>query len=397
MLRQSLTVLRQSQTVLRQTLTALRQSLTGLRHSAAIGQSSLKSALLPARLTSVELIGLVELRGRPAMANAEPPGRSAGRRPPADFLPAHCHGMPAADSRHRLPLATRRACSTEPGKNSSGGSLTTNHAAHGLISAVFAFLRFSTGWDYMVRLDAVPEKDPDGLRKAPSRWGAAFQRARNTTGVVDKGNAFYLFVVRALERGAAELRLLGTPLVGLQRKRNIDKIEERAGDLVEAVLGAPCLRQHLESGSADTGFEHWTNESASLWAVQLNTKEPDAIAAHRMLAVIAAMEDVIQGVTAGTHEAPTATELCEAVFQDDPLRFLQWSDSHVTPDAAHAIRAGEPSRPATRQRSAAGLAKQAARRQTAKRARGRGRGGRATSELPWSGSPRGGGSSSSVA
>ena len=136
----------------------------------------------------------------------------------------------------------------------AGTPLTLQEAIIGVVAACFALLQFSTAWDFLVKMDA--ENEDSEKRKAPSRWGAVFVREPDASGVTDAGNAFYLYVIRALEHCAALLSMPNTPLKRLSGKSNLKKVSERAGDLVEAVIGAPLRRRHLEDGGIDTGYSN---------------------------------------------------------------------------------------------------------------------------------------------
>ena len=96
-----------------------------------------------------------------------------------------------------------------------------------VISALFAALKFSDVWAYVQVLEQVPERDPEGVRKNPSRWGAAFVRTAEVAGVTDAGNAFYHRVMILLEEMAKFLNML--PLTTLHRKLNTHRKNERAG------------------------------------------------------------------------------------------------------------------------------------------------------------------------
>ncbi len=233
-----------------------------------------------------------------------------------------------------------------------------------LAGACFAFLQFSTGWAYMVSIDSEPEKSEK--RKAPSRWGAVFQRQLPPRhgDVIDPGNAFYLYVFRALEHCAMLLQLPGAPMQGIARKSNISKIRGRAGDLVEAVLGAPFLRRHLESGQADTKYSGWINETPAQWGYDLNSTDADDIAASRMLTCVAAVEDLQHYLETAGESHRTPEQFCELVFSNKRLSLPELA-GFFTPAAASAIREAAPVRPAKRQRSLVGFARQHARRQAA--------------------------------
>ncbi len=168
----------------------------------------------------------------------------------------------------------------------------------------------------MVSIDSEPEKSE--TRKAPSRWGAVFQRQLPPRhgDVFDLGNAFYLYVFRALEHCAMLLQLPGAPMQSIARKSNVKKIRGRAGDLVEAVLGAPFLRRHLESGQADTQYSGWNNETAAQWGYDLNSTDADDIAASRMLTCVATVEDLQQVLKTAGESDRTPEQFCQLVFSD---------------------------------------------------------------------------------
>ena len=239
----------------------------------------------------------------------------------------------------------------------AGTHLTREQAITGVIGACFAFLQFSTGWAYMVSIDSEPEKSE--TRKAPSRWGAVFQRQLPPRhgDVFDLGNAFYLYVFRALEHCAMLLQLPGAPMQSIARKSNVKKIRGRAGDLVEAVLGAPFLRRHLESGQADTQYSGWNNETAAQWGYDLNSTDADDIAASRMLTCVATVEDLQQVLKTAGESQRTPEQFCELVFLNT-REFLPVLSGVFTPAAASAIRKAAPNRPAKRQRSLVGFTKQ---------------------------------------
>ena len=293
------------------------------------------------------------------------------KNPPAFYLPPHCQDFAAADERHFLPLGVRRACSRAPGWADDGSELSIDAARTALVSALFAALRFTDMWDYMLFLDAVPEKDPEGLRKAPSRWGAVFVRAAGVQGVTDEGNKFYSFVVALLEYLAV---WLGRPaLTRLHGKTNTAKVEERAGDYVEAVLGRAPREKHLAAGGTDTGYDLWTDLEASNWAVDLSHTDPADRSAGRMLQVCAAVQDFTAAVRLGNvlPDEFSTDEWVQFVFQENALELVEEARRRVSPAAARSIAAREPGAPAKRRRSVAGLVHQAQRR----RHRGAGRAG----------------------
>lgn len=155
----------------------------------------------------------------------------------------------AADKRHKVPLGVRRACASAPGFSVYGHRLTKVETLINMLSSVHAFLLFSDGWTYCVDLDSLPEESE--ARKAPSRWGAVFARSPDTVGVEDPGNKLYAKVLFTVQCWALTLECTGAPLQGIARKTNVKKLNERCGDIVEAVLGRPLLRRHLEAGGVE--------------------------------------------------------------------------------------------------------------------------------------------------
>ena len=212
----------------------------------------------------------------------------------------------------------------------------------------------------MVSIDSEPEKSE--TRKAPSRWGAVFQRQLPPRhgDVFDLGNAFYLYVFRALEHCAMLLQLPGAPMQSIARKSNVKKIRGRAGDLVEAVLGAPFLRRHLESGQADTQYSGWNNETAAQWGYDLNSTDADDIAASRMLTCVATVEDLQQVLKTAGESRRTPEKFCQLVLSNESS-LLPALGGVFTSAAASAIREAAPDRPTKRQRSLVGFARQHAR------------------------------------
>ena len=242
-----------------------------------------------------------------------------------------------------------------------GAPLQFEEAVTAVVSALFAVLRFSDAWEYILFLDSVPEKDPQGLRKAPSRWGAVFTRTAGVSGVVDEGNAFYYKLIALLEAMAMQLGRPG--LQRLRQKTSVAKIQERAGDYLEAVLGRPALQRHVAMGGRDTGYADWTAESAAQWEVSLGHTDPAERAAGRVLQLVAAVQD-LETVMRDTLRPGTWTceELIEVVFMSENCSLLGRLREAVSPDAAARIRLGDPGAPARRRRSAAGLLKQEQRR-----------------------------------
>jgi len=282
---------------------------------------------------------------------------------PWEHLPEHCRPLAAADERHFLPLGVRLACARRPGLTLEGRPLSLEEAVQAVLSALIAALRFTDMWQYIMWLETIPEKDPCGLRKAPSRWGAVFTRSVGIAEqVVDEGNAFYYKVISLLE--AMAVRLGMPPLRRLRLKTNLDKLRDRAGDYLEAVLGRPALEQHLAAGGVDTGYSDWTDERAREWCVNLGHTDPRERAAARMLQLVAAVQDLdaVLAVALVAGSTWSAEDLIELVFSADRHAAQAALVAAVTPEAAARIQRGDAAAPASRRRSAAGILRQEERR-----------------------------------
>jgi hypothetical protein len=211
-------------------------------------------------------------------------------------------------------------------------------------------------------LDALPEVSEE--RKRPSRWGAAFVRSEGGAGVTDAGNKLYAKVLKTVEVLAGALGHPQSPLAGLGRKTNIDKINDRCGDYVEAVLGRPLLARHLPSGGVDTGYNEWTAEKAREYALEYNSGDPDDLAAARMLQCVAAAEDVEAARTSiGITAEMTCFDFVNWLTASVSFgQYVAWTKDRLTELNATRIRENAPTRPAGRMRSAAGMLKQLRRR-----------------------------------
>jgi hypothetical protein len=175
--------------------------------------------------------------------------------------------------------------------------------------------------------------------------------------VTDAGNKLYAKVLKTVEVLAGALGHPQSPLARLAGKANIDKINERCGDYVEAVLGRPLLAKHLLSGAVDTGYVDWTNEKARAYALEYNSADPDDLAAARMLQCVAAAEDVEAARTAiGITADMTCFDFVNWLTASPSFgQYVAWTKDKLTELNATRIRENAPTRPAGRMRSAAGM------------------------------------------
>ena len=143
-------------------------------------------------------------------------------------------------------------------------------------------------------------------------------RTPGAEGVDNAGDKLYGFSLKALEGWAQVLNLPGAPLARLGGKSNAAAKQERAGDLVEAVLGAPALRKHLEAGGVGGKAEG---------ARYVDSRVPDENAAARLLAVVDGAEDLVEAWKAeGRQEPPDAAEFPYRVLQADAfVKFTEWA------------------------------------------------------------------------
>jgi len=307
---------------------------------------------------------------------ADPPRQRV--RPPGAYLPAFALSFAAADERHAVPLAVRRACARGFGKGLSGEHLGSDDCVILMVSAAMALLRFSDAWQYIVRLGELPEGSEE--RKKPSRWGSVFRRDFGGQGVTDSGNKLYAKAFYVLECVAQTLGIAGAPVESVHRKSNWRRLNELCGDLVEAVLGRPLLAQHLATGQPDTGYVNWTNEVSEQFALQLNCNEPTGQAAARMLLFATAVEDLV--AVWGTEELQADEFVRRVCATASFLPQIAWGRERITATNAADIREAAPKRLGTRLRSAAGVQRQLQRHNEHKRKRG-GRGTAPSRPADW--------------
>ena len=295
---------------------------------------------------------------------AGPPPRRV--RPPGAYLPDCALKFAAADERHAVPLAVRRASARSYGRGLAGEQLGSEDCVIHTVSAAMALLRFSDAWQYIVELGQLPEGSE--VRKAPSRWGSVFSRDFQVQGVTDSGNKLYAKAFYVLECMAQTLGYAGAPVESVHRKSNWKKLNELCGDLVEAVLGRPLLAQHLATGNADTGYVNWTKELSEQFALQLNCNEPTGQAAARMLVFVTAVEDLV--AVWGAEELQADEFVQRVCATSSFLPQVAWCRERITATNAALIRDVAPKRLGSRLRSAAGVQRQLQRHEEHKRKRG---------------------------
>ena len=115
------------------------------------------------------------------------------------------------------------------------------------------------------------------------------------TGCTDPGNWTYAAVFYCLYR-VAVLQGFSIQIPFLQAVTNEAKHWERAGDILEAVLGEPVLRRGLETGEIEHRFavRHWNAHECNRFRFDISSSTALDSAAARLMVVVAAVEDMIQ-------------------------------------------------------------------------------------------------------
>ncbi len=204
---------------------------------------------------------------------------------PARHFPAEFQGQPMASGKHNVPLSLRHAYVPPVGRDLSGKPIPEEQQLERLWGSAFDALHMGSVWPRLVAWDAAPEK----VRK-PMSWSGAVP-ARDAEGMgtgecyVDAGNHQYTCALRLLEVLAIHLGLRGAPLAALGKISNKEKTRNRAGDIVEAVLGqlfeqTPALKEQGDDP------DHWVLDPAL-------GPESIQVCAQRLMIVVARVQDAV--------------------------------------------------------------------------------------------------------
>lgn len=122
------------------------------------------------------------------------------------------------------------------------------------------------------------------------------------------------------------------------------------------------VSQRTSCGGTDSGYADWDAAAAEAYAVTYDGSKADENCAARMLQVIAAVQDFDEACRLDRDtEAPTGADFLLRFTNSHEFQKCREWWSCISPENAMKIRKRERSRPGSRQRSAAGLLRQAKR------------------------------------